>query len=241
MATYNGAEYIEEQVSTILPQLGPEDELVVVDDASRDDTVDRLRRFGDPRIEIHLNARNLGHVGTFARVLSLAKWPFICMADQDDRWLPERLAIMREAMASANALVVSGNQLVIDRVGRRIESPFVRLSSQDSARHLANIGRILSGRTGYFGCTMGLHVDLLPMILPIPEFVESHDLWIALAANLAKRNVHVEADILERRLHGENSSYSRRPLSAKLFSRWVHLRSIATLAARLDRLPAVTA
>jgi glycosyltransferase involved in cell wall biosynthesis len=52
MATYNGSQYVEEQLESILAQLGPEDEIVIVDDASTDDTVARIRRFADPRIRL---------------------------------------------------------------------------------------------------------------------------------------------------------------------------------------------
>ena len=45
MATWNGARHLDAQVRSILEQLEPDDELVVVDDASSDDTVERLLAF----------------------------------------------------------------------------------------------------------------------------------------------------------------------------------------------------
>ena len=55
MATYNGQDYITEQVDSILAQLSSEDELIIVDDASKDSTLDVVRRFEDPRTEAGRN------------------------------------------------------------------------------------------------------------------------------------------------------------------------------------------
>lgn len=56
MAAYNGGHYIDLQLRSILPQLRPDDEIVIVDDCSTDDTRERIRNFGDTRIR-SLNTR----------------------------------------------------------------------------------------------------------------------------------------------------------------------------------------
>ena len=81
MATYNGARYVHEQVASILPQLGPSDELVVVDDCSRDETVSVLRALEDPRVRIHCNERNRGVVASLERALRLACNDVLMLAD----------------------------------------------------------------------------------------------------------------------------------------------------------------
>ena len=69
MASYRGALYIEEQISSILQELGPNDELVIVDDASPDDTVEVIREFNDPRVRLIQNASNSGYVRTFEKAV----------------------------------------------------------------------------------------------------------------------------------------------------------------------------
>ena len=64
MASYNGSAYITEQLSSILKQLGPADEVVIVDDASTDGTLDAVRAFGDDRIRLFEAAVNQGYVNT---------------------------------------------------------------------------------------------------------------------------------------------------------------------------------
>src|SRR5262245_50643848 len=69
MATFNGERYLAEQVRSILSELGPDDELVVVEDCSTDSTPALLRSFGDPRIKVYGNDRNRGVNYSFGRAL----------------------------------------------------------------------------------------------------------------------------------------------------------------------------
>ncbi len=65
LAACNGARFIGRQVQSILDQLGPADELIVVDDASSDDTVAVVESFSDHRIKLIRQRRNRGVVATF--------------------------------------------------------------------------------------------------------------------------------------------------------------------------------
>ncbi|HEX7396891.1 MAG TPA: glycosyltransferase, partial [Propionibacteriaceae bacterium] len=88
MATYNGARYLRLQLDSILDQLGPDDELLVQDDGSSDDTPEIIRSYDDPRIQLVANERNLGVIATFERCLARARHDIVFLADQDDEWLP---------------------------------------------------------------------------------------------------------------------------------------------------------
>ena len=61
MATYNGEKYIEEQLKSILPQIGINDEVIIVDDCSTDNTVNIIREINDTRIKLFQNDRNRKH------------------------------------------------------------------------------------------------------------------------------------------------------------------------------------
>ena len=232
MATYNGERYLPEQVASILAQMEPTDELVVVDDASRDGTVAYLEGLGDPRIRVHRNEANLGHVQSFAKVIGLARQPYILMADQDDVWIEGRARAMREVLDGGAALV-STNSEFIDAQGCPIPPLHTGLSAENSRRNAANILGILTGRAFYDGCAMGLREELRDIVLPIPRYVESHDLWIAMAANVAGSNAHLERITLRRRIHGNNASVGRRPLARKLWSRAIFLLSLLHIGLRL--------
>ena len=73
LATYNGEKYIETQINSILPQLSGNDELIIIDDGSKDKTVDIIKSLNSRYIKIFINEKNLGHVKTFEKLLSLAQ------------------------------------------------------------------------------------------------------------------------------------------------------------------------
>ena len=73
MATYNGSDYIREQLDSILPQLNNDDEIVISDDHSSDDTIERIKALGDPRIKIFYNAlEERGFTSNFENALKHA-------------------------------------------------------------------------------------------------------------------------------------------------------------------------
>lgn len=232
MATYNGARYVHEQVASILPQLGPSDELVVVDDCSRDETVSVLRALEDPRVRIHCNERNRGVVASLERALRLARNDVLMLADQDDVWLPGRVRALVAALQSSGALVASSNSSFMDAAGAPIRFDFPRLRAADSTRYWRNIARIFAGSASYWGCAMAFCRPVLDLVLPMPDWVESHDLWIATGSNLIRSNVHVECDTLRRRVHGSNASIVSRSLRLKLRSRAIFARSVLVLGWR---------
>jgi glycosyltransferase involved in cell wall biosynthesis len=223
LATYDGAGFVGEQVRSILDQLGPDDELVVVDDASTDDTVEVVESFADPRIRLSGNASNLGYVRTFERALGLAQGAYLFLADQDDVWLPGRLEGMVAALDTAGVVATS-----VSVLGEPTEPPRWPLRARDSDRYAANLAAVMVGVRWYFGCAMGLRRDVLPLVLPFPAWLtESHDLWIGLVGNAAHSMRHLERPSVARRLHDTNQTPQRwRSLPAILRARVMLARCV---------------
>src|SRR6201999_4542205 len=73
MATYQGERYVERQLRSILDQLGANDEVIVVDDCSRDRTVEKVKSLQDPRIKLFQNNRNHREVYSFGRAIEIAR------------------------------------------------------------------------------------------------------------------------------------------------------------------------
>ena len=91
LPTYNGADYIEEALRSILNQTYQDFELLVVDDGSTDTTLDIVQSISDPRIQLHRNPERLGIPANWNRCLELAAGEFVCLFHQDDVMLPENL------------------------------------------------------------------------------------------------------------------------------------------------------
>lgn len=232
MACYNGELYIEEQIASILTQLEEGDELIIIDDCSTDHTAAQIKKQIDKRICYIRNAENIGVNRSFEKAIGLAKNDFIFMADQDDLWTKERVASMIVKLREGK-LLVSGNSVAIDGQGKKTDYDLGTLRETDSSRYRSNIFKIFAGKAYYYGCAMAFRKELKQVILPFPSFIESHDLWIAMAANMLKSNGHLEKIVLKRRIHGKNASVLQRTLREKLYSRWIFAKSYMTLAGRL--------
>lgn len=232
MACYQGEKYIEEQILSILPQLNESDELIIIDDHSSDNTGRIVQGMKDNRIKYVLNEKNLGVNRSFEKAIRKAKNDYIFMADQDDLWTEGRVERMLKELKAGN-LLVSGNSAAINSVGQKCDYDLGSLYQADSDKYRKNILRIFTGKAYYYGCAMAFDRKLRKVILPFPKYMESHDLWIAMAANMLKSNCHLEEIVLKRRIHGKNASVLQRKLAEKLYSRWIFAKSYVTLLGRL--------
>lgn len=227
MATFNGAAYVREQLASILAELSPGDEVIVVDDASSDDTVQIVRSLDDPRIALHARDENRGYVRTFEEALGRATGDILMLADQDDVWVPGRRAAMMAALADkgvvASNLVLLGSDAPLPSPVRR--RPW-RLHG-DGGDRAGNELRILAGIAPYFGCAMALRRDFVDRVTPFPAYLtESHDLWIATVANRNRELRHLATATVRRRLHASNTSPSRpRGLRSVLAARVLLIRA----------------
>ncbi|MBO9998473.1 MAG: glycosyltransferase family 2 protein [Cyanobacteria bacterium SID2] len=89
--SYNRATLISRAIQSVLDQTFTDWELIVIDDASQDNTEEVVRGFGDPRIHYIRHERNAGECGTRNTGLAAAKGHSIAFLDSDDWWLPEKL------------------------------------------------------------------------------------------------------------------------------------------------------
>jgi glycosyltransferase involved in cell wall biosynthesis len=82
--TYNGAPWIRETINSALAQSYKSLEVLIVDDASSDDTVEQVRSFKDERIRLVINEKNVGLTANWNRCVELARGDFIKFLFQDD-------------------------------------------------------------------------------------------------------------------------------------------------------------
>ena len=162
MATYNGERYLAPQLESILAELEPQDEVVVVDDASTDGTVAVLEGFDDPRIRVHARGDNRGYVRTFEEALGRATGDVVMLSDQDDVWIPGRralfLAALEDSAVAASNLVLLGSD---DPLPNPITRRPWRLRATWSRQGVRNALRILAGMAPYYGCAMAVRRDAL--------------------------------------------------------------------------------
>jgi GT2 family glycosyltransferase len=200
MATYNGARYLRPQLDSILAQLEVDDELLVQDDGSSDDTVDIIGSYGDPRIEVVENSSNLGVIATFERCLSRARNPIVFLCDQDDEWLPGKVRAMVTPFEDPHVTAVVTDALIVD--GDNVvtgDSIFAYFHSGPGVLH--NFVK-----NSYLGCCMAVRRDVLAAALPVPRSVRTHDGWIGITADMMGEVVFLPTPYVRYRRHGGNLS-----------------------------------
>jgi len=230
IATYNGEKYIKEQLNSILCQLSETDEVIVSDDSSTDSTLEIIKNFNDDRIKILPNNTFRNPVFNFENALKHAKGDLIFLSDQDDIWKDNRVSEMMSAMEQNNTLLLSSLFVCFENNLNTLTPQYNNyFETNTSTRYLKNIGNIIIGKRIYFGCTMLIKRELLSVALPVPKYVDCHDLWIALAANICRSNYHLNEPTLYRRIHENNASLKQRSLIKKIRTRFSHIVSIFTL------------
>lgn len=106
MPAYNAARTLRAAVDSVLAQDFPDFELIVCDDASRDDTAVLLAACADPRLKVVRNTANLGEGGARDRAIAEARGKWIAVIDADDAWLPQRLSMLLAAAGDRDDVLV---------------------------------------------------------------------------------------------------------------------------------------
>lgn len=107
MPTYCGARTITSAIDSVLAQSFTDFELIVIDDASPDDTVGVVAACDDPRVKLLRNTRNLGPQGNWNRCLDEARAPLVKLLPHDDLLHPHCLQQQVQALSSPDAADVA--------------------------------------------------------------------------------------------------------------------------------------
>ncbi|TML04328.1 MAG: glycosyltransferase family 2 protein [Actinobacteria bacterium] len=108
LAVHNGARFLAEATESMLHQTFQDLELVLVDDASTDDTPSVLARIDDPRVTVLRNDGRLGLAASLNRGLDLAAGKYVARLDADDVALPQRVELQLERMLEEPRVAVVG-------------------------------------------------------------------------------------------------------------------------------------
>ena len=109
---YNARSTVVYAVRSALAQTWPEIEVVVVDDASTDDTWDVLKSLDDPRIRLLRNQNNLGEGLTRNVAVAAARGEWVAMLDADDAWEARRLERLFDLARSRSGPLVLADNLM---------------------------------------------------------------------------------------------------------------------------------
>lgn len=177
---YNFERFIGECLESVLAQEAEGSfEVIVLDDASTDRSVERIRAIRDPRIRLVARERNLGHSATINEALRLARAPLVARIDGDDRYRPGFLAAMLRVFAAHPEVGLAyADTARIDETGR------VVAESQDAVHggrdFLGSEFLPLLGRNFICAPTIVARREAWLSVPPVPEHLAFHDWYFTL-------------------------------------------------------------
>lgn len=209
MCTYNGSRFLSEQLESMATQTRLPHELVICDDRSSDESFELIRAFAKRApfpVRAEINKVNLGTTKNFEKAISLCQGEIIALADQDDVWKPQKLAVLQAALVEhpEAGYVFSDAELLDEHgnlTGRKLwESGRFRgsfLHDFAAARQVA----VLLRWTVVTGATMAFRSSLKTVVMPFSShFV--HDYWISLLAScLGAYGVPISEPLIQYRQH----------------------------------------
>lgn len=222
LATYNGEQFLPEQLDSLVRQSRRPDELVVTDDGSSDGTVEVVRHFARSApfaVHVHANETRLGYGENFLKAASLCQGDLVAFCDQDDVWLAAKLGRMERALRRPGVLLACHDAELVDAklapLGATVRHP--RRSPFDIVP----------------GCTIAFRRELLeiPVDRRRDERLRSteaewqglpHDRWLWFLASALDAVRRVASPLVRYRQHGRNVFGAGAPPS-----RWASLTTEA--------------
>src|SRR5690606_19159759 len=207
VATYNGEKYIEEQLASILSQLGDDDEVIVSDDNSSDKTVELIAGLNDDRIKIYVHKTNRGTSSfamasfNFENAIKRANGDYIFLADQDDIWLPNKVELSLKALEKF--MLVTSN-FYFYRDGQILKRRF----DDENPIRKTLLGNLI--HLPFKGCCFAFKKKFIKYILPYPDNILAHDAWMGCVAVKQRSIGYISEPLILHRIHGDNVSYNKK-------------------------------
>lgn len=232
IATHNGGKYINAQIDSILPQLKANDEVIISDDGSTDNTRKIIEEYAsqDSRIKIFYFQQKEKHRLTSHELVSLnfencikrAKGEYIFLADQDDVWLPDKISKMLPELET-HFVVISNAYIIRDNDLKKTNN-YIYNDREPVKNYILRRGK-------YFGCCMAFRKEVLDIVLPFPKNLPLHDTFIGLSAEISGGAKYIDEPLIFYRIHGDNTSRCEK--NTLLYKIWYRFRILFIVYSRL--------
>lgn len=216
LATCNGARHLAALLDSLATQTHPPTELVALDDVSEDGTVAILEAFAVNApfpVRVFRNPQRLGVAENFSRAIAHCRGDYIALADQDDAWRPDKLALLAGALAPSDVLAAFSDATVVDAELAPLGYTMwqrVRLTAGELDRLERGQGfSVLLKHHVVTGATLVFKTALRDSALPIPPDWP-HDAWLALIAAAQGQVAPLRQALVSYRQHDRNVVGGRR-------------------------------
>ncbi len=212
MATYNGAQFLEEQIESILSQSYSDWRLFIRDDQSKDNTRaiigEYASKYPDKIIFVE-DDLNLGATQNFSELMKQGDAPYIMFSDQDDVWLPKKVEVSLQRIQALEQqhgqipLYVFSDLEMIDGKGQVFAESLWKHDKINP--NYTSLNRLLVQNVPY-GCATIINRPLLDIGFPVPEKALLHDHWLVLLAAALGHVDYIREATIQHRIHGRNTS-----------------------------------
>lgn len=206
MSTYNGQNYIADQIYSIIHQTYTDWNLFIRDDGSTDNTLKIIKEFEKKDDRIHLidinSGKNLGPAQSFFYLLMNVDAEYYFFCDQDDYWKSKKIEILLSIIKKYEDIpcLVYSNLQVVDSKLRSIPSSFDNM-----------IGKVYGNNrfidNDIAGCSMVINSKLKYLLLKGEKKLASvfmHDWWLAMICEKFGKIIFCDKKLLLYRQHDSN-------------------------------------
>jgi len=203
-------DWLREQLESLEKQTYPNLRLYVRDDCSRAASFEEIEACVRSCIrsfpcEIRRNEENLGSNRTFERLTAEAEGDYFAYCDQDDVWLPDKLAALAEAAGKEGVRMAYCDMSVIDGAGKELAQSLCQLRPRLEYVWGTDLAETYFFRNCTAGCSMLVHAGTAKEAAPFPEQTVC-DQWIAIIAALRGTVAFVPEPLVRYRQHGRNQT-----------------------------------
>lgn len=182
MPVYNTAPFLKEAIESVLAQTENNFELIIINDASTDNSSEVINAFSDERIRLIHNEKNLGLAVSLNKGIRAAKGKFIARMDGDDVALPKRFEQQLNTIKTAERkTVICSTCLLIDEQGNKIG----KWKDDSKFQSTKAIRNKLPSNNCIVHPSVFVRKDVLADFFYDPEQYESedYDLWLRMASD----------------------------------------------------------
>lgn len=214
LATYNGATWLPALLESLESQTFQDWRLVVRDDGSGDNSLEIVSAWARQRhqpVKIIFDALgSLGACGSFGALLEHSRSPYFALCDQDDVWLPAKLAELLACMQRtedrkdpATPIVAHSDLTVVDDQLRPLHPSFRAYKGFQTGPDSRSLPKTVL-QNQVTGCATLGNAALRSAALPIPNGSMIHDWWLAMVATAFGEVIEHPLPLVLYRQHGEN-------------------------------------
>lgn len=218
LCTYNGDRFLERQLESLLVQTYSNLQIIIVDDASIDNTPIIIKKFAkrDQRLKVFFNDKNIGFNANFSKAIEQCSGNYIAICDQDDIWEPNKIEILYER--------IGDSKLVYH------DSIFIDENDRLTGKKMSDLHRFVNNNCSdlllFHNCVSGhaclLKKELIKIAMPFPKGIY-YDWWLAFTASCLGEIDYIKIPLVRHRRHSE--SFTMKDKESNLTKR-IHLLTL---------------